>query len=262
MQPLEDYYADGSADPINIDKYLDVDKSTVDIALPFKEVNFSYKGLGTFLAKQYEQLSNSGWGSLSYSADDYFDAPENKYSIEIPFEHMQYERIFDERINSPTTIQYGYFVDDNRESYYGSPLIFYAIRRTTGTSIAVRKVEGNVNGVSTYWIPTNTKTLDASQSNRSIHFQKQLSEYKAFVSPSDANKFSDTLFETQYKTYIQEVFNPAVRLTKVTAYLPYKIFSSLKLNDIIQLGQNDYKINSMTTELTTGKTKFELLNIN
>ena len=262
VQSLDDYYADGSPDPINIDKYLDVDTSTVDIALPFKEVNFSYKGLGTFLAKQYEQLSNSGWGSLSYSADDYFDAPENKYSIEIPFEHMQYERIFDERINSATTIQYGYFVDDNRESYYGSPLIFYGIRRTTGTAIAVRKVEGNVNGVGTYWIPSNTKTLDASQSNRSIHFQKQLSEYKAFISPSDANKFSDTLFETQYKTYIQEVFNPTVRLTKVTAYLPYKIFSSLKLNDLIQLGQNDYKINSMTTELTTGKTEFELLNIN
>jgi hypothetical protein len=262
VQPLDDYYADGSADPINIDKYLDVNKSTVDIALPFKEVNFSYKGLNTFLAKQYEQLFNSGWGSLSYSANDYFDAPESKYSIEIPFEHMQYERLFNESTNGETTIQYGYFVDDNRESYYGSPLIFYGIRRTTGTSIAVRKVEGDVREVETYWIPSNTKTLDASSSQRAIHFQPQLSEYKAFVNPSDSNRFTNTLFETQYKTYIQEVFNPTVRLTKVTAYLPYKIFSSLKLNDLIQLGQNDYKINSMTTELTTGKTEFELLNIN
>jgi len=262
VQPLDDYYADGSTDPINIDKYLDVDTSTVDIALPFKEVNFSYKGLGTFLAKQYEQLSNSGWGSLSYSANDYFDAPESKYSIEIPFEHMQYERLFNENTNGETTIQYGYFVDDNRESYYGSPLIFYGIRRTTGTPIAVRKVEGDVGEVEAYWIPSNTKTLDASSSRRAIHFQNQLSEYKAFVDGSDANDFTDTLFETQYKTYIQEVFNPTVRLTKVTAYLPYKIFSSLKLNDLIQIGQNDYKINSMTTELTTGKTEFELLNIN
>jgi len=263
VQPLDDYYADGNPDPINIDKYLDVSKSTVDIALPFKEVNFSYKGLGTFLAKQYEQLSNSGWGSLSYSADDYFDAPESKYSIEIPFEHMQYERLFNESNSVATSIQYGYFVDDNRESYYGSPLIFYGIRRTNaGTSIAVRKISGDVREIDNYWIPSNTKTLDASSSKRAIHFQPQLSEYKAFTSGTDANDFTNTLFETQYKTYIQEVFNPAVRLTKVTAYLPYKIFSSLKLNDLIQLGQNDYKINSMTTELTTGKTEFELLNIN
>ena len=175
---------------------------------------------------------------------------------------MQYERLFNESTNGETTIQYGYFVDDNRESYYGSPLIFYGIRRTTGTPIAVRKVEGDVREVEAYWIPSNTKELNASSSNRSIHFQPQLSEYKAFVDGSDANEFTDTLFETQYKTYIQEVFNPSVRLTKVTAYLPYKIFSSLKLNDKIQLGQNDYKINSMTTELTTGKTEFELLNIN
>tara|TARA_R110002126_G_C10366111_1_gene493007 strand:- start:26 stop:241 length:216 start_codon:yes stop_codon:yes gene_type:complete len=29
---------------------------------------------------------------------------------------------------------------------------------------------------------------------------------------------------------------------------------------LIQLGQNNYKINSLTTNLTTGKTEFELLN--
>ena len=66
--------------------------------------------------------------------------------------------------------------------------------------------------------------------------------------------------KTKYKTYIQDVFNNQRRLTKVTAFLPYKIFSSLKLNDLIQLGQNNYKINSLKTNLTNGKTEFELLN--
>jgi len=39
-----------------------------------------------------------------------------------------------------------------------------------------------------------------------------------------------------------------------------KIYYNLELNNTIQLGQNNYWINSMTTDLTTGKTKFELLN--
>ena len=50
------------------------------------------------------------------------------------------------------------------------------------------------------------------------------------------------------------------RLTKVTAYLPFKIYYNLQLNDLIQLGQNNYKINSLKTNLITGKTDFELLN--
>jgi hypothetical protein len=49
-------------------------------------------------------------------------------------------------------------------------------------------------------------------------------------------------------------------LLKVTAYLPMKVYYNLQLNDLIQLGQDSYKINSMKTDLTTGKTEFELLN--
>ena len=71
--------------------------------LPFNQINFSYKGLGTFLAKQFNQLTNSGWGSLGYTLDgDIFDAPSEPYKIEVPFEHMQFERLYDAG-NSPPT---------------------------------------------------------------------------------------------------------------------------------------------------------------
>jgi hypothetical protein len=56
------------------------------------------------------------------------------------------------------------------------------------------------------------------------------------------------------------VFNEKRRLTKVTAYLPMKVYYNLKLNDLIEIGQDTYKINSLTTDLTSGKTEFELLN--
>ena len=39
-----------------------------------------------------------------------------------------------------------------------------------------------------------------------------------------------------------------------------KVYYNLQLNDLIELGQDRYKINSMQTDLTTGKTEFELLN--
>jgi len=266
VKPLNDYYADGNPDPINIDKYLDTSKSQVNLALPFSEVSFSYEGVGTFLAKQFNQLNNRDWGSINYTLDgDIYDTPNKKYEVKIPFEHMMFERLYNSVPNNPvfeTDIQYGYFVNENQQSYIGKPLIFYKKRQANVTDIVIRDGATTQTVINNYHIPMNTKELDATTSKVNIHFDRFISEYQANQPNGNELDFTDSLFETQYKDYIEEVFNPSKRLTKVTAYLPYKIFSSLKLNDLIQIGQNDYKINSMTTELTTGKTEFELLNIN
>ena len=262
VRTLDSYYASGSQTPINIDQYLDTKTSKVDVALPFKEIKFSYKGLGTLLAKQFEQIFNSGWGNISYKLDNrIYDAPTETYKIELPFEHMQYERLYNVNPNDnvSTTIQYGYFVDDNFESYYGEPLLFYPILNN-GTSMRI--IDENTTDeedITRYFIPSNSLALDCATSKVNIHFQNEYNEYTA-REPGDSTCFTDTLFETKYKTYIKDVFNEKRRLVKVTAYLPMKVYYNLQLNDLIQLGQDSYKINSLKTDLTTGKTEFELLN--
>ena len=262
VRTLDSYYAQ-STEVYNIDKYLDTTKSKVNVALPFKEINFSYKGLGTLLAKQFEQIFNSGWGSISYKLDNrIYDAPTENYKVELPFEHMQFERLYDinpSGTGASTTFQYGYFVDDNFEPYYGEPLLFYPILNN-GTSIRIRDEETeDEDDITRYFIPSNSLDLDCATSKVNIHFQNEINEYTARET-GDPTCFTDTLFETKYKTYIQDVFNEKRRLLKVTAYLPMKVYYNLQLNDLIQLGQDSYKINSMQTDLTTGKTEFELLN--
>ena len=263
VRTLDSYYASGSQTPINIDKYLDTKTSKVDVALPFKEINFSYKGLGTLFAKQFEQIWNSGWGSESYKLNNrIYDAPTENYKVELPFEHMQYERLYDinpSGTGASTTFQYGYFVDDNFEPYYGEPLLFYPILNN-GTSIRIRDEETeDEDDITRYFIPSNSLALDCATSKVNIHFQNEINEYTAREA-GDPTCFTDTLFETKYKTYIQDVFNEKRRLIKVTAYLPMKVYYDLELNDLIQLGQDNYKINSMKTDLTSGKTELELLN--
>ena len=268
VRTLDSYYA-ASTQVYNIDKYLDTTKSTSDIALPFNEISFSYKGLGTFLAKQFEQLTNSGWGSLGYTLDgDIFDAPSEPYKIEVPFEHMQFERLYDAGNSPPTStdVQWGYSVNENQQSYIGEPLLFYPILISGGTDIRIRDTEtSSVDDITTYYIPSNSLALLPSTSKENIHFQNEFNEYLAnepdsIVAGDNALGFTDTIFETEYKEYIQDVFNFRRRLLKVTAYLPMKVYYNLQLNDLIQLGQDSYKINSMKTDLTTGKTEFELLN--
>ena len=269
VRTLDSYYAD-STQVYNIDKYLDTTKSTSDVALPYNKINFSYKGLGTLLAKQFEQLTNSGWGSLSYTLDgDIFDAPSEPYKIELPFEHMQFERLYDQGNSPPTStdVQWGYSVNENLQSYIGEPLLFYGIPITNGTNIRIRDtvLNNNVEDITDYVIPSNSQALSSSTNKFNIHFQNELNEYLAneptsLVAGNNPLGFTDTLFETEYKEYIQDVFNFRRRLIKVTAYLPMKVYYNLKLNDLIELGQDRYKINSMKTDLTSGKTEFELLN--
>ena len=261
VRTLDSYYSTAYTTPTNIDSYLDVTKSSVNIALPFKQIQFMYKGLGTFLAKQYEQLNNSGWGSLNYSTSGgEVSTPSSVYKIEIGFEHLLYERLYNSATNPPTavTIQYGYFVDSNQEPYFGLPLIFYAIKQSSATNIAFREYDSTNNtgtvGLNTYIIPSNSKTISAAASTTNINFTNEVNEYTG-----DTN-FTGTLFQNQYSNYIIDVFNRQRRLTKVTAYLPLKIFFDLELNQIIQIGQDNYRINSVTTNLTNGKSEFELLN--
>ena len=265
VRTLDSYYA-ASTKIYNIDEYLDTTKSVVSVALPFSKINFSYKGLGSFLAKQFNQIKNSGWGSENFTLDgNIFDAPSEAYKIELPFEHMLYERLYDVS-TSPlvaTDVQYGYSVNESQKPYIGSPLLFYPIFISNGTRIRIRSdIPSTVSDIDDYYIASNSLALSPATSKVNINFSNEINEYLANEPEGSGNAFgfTDTLFETRYKTYIQNVFNLRRRLIKVTAFLPMKVYYNLQLNDLIQINQKTYRINSLKTDLTTGKTEFELLN--
>jgi hypothetical protein len=257
VKTLDSFYASGSSEPIVIDKYLDTKKQTSNVALPFKEIRYAYKGLGTFLAKQFNQLQNRGWGTLKYNDNQTttFDAPNNVYTIEIPFEHLLYERMIDASTGDDESPQYGYFVDDNQEPYYGLPLVFYAIEISNGTAIALNNAGSpqSTQSIDDYIIPSNSLEIGTGN-QRNINFNAEVNEY-------DGNEFTRTLFNNNYSTYINNVFDSSRRLVKVDAVLPQKIFHNLQLNDLIQMRQQNYQINSITTNLTNGKSQLELLNV-
>jgi hypothetical protein len=260
VKTLDSYYATGKGvlsgtEAWALDEYIDTSKSQVNVALPFKEIGFQYKGLQTFLAVQFMQLENSGWGSLAFSLDNAkYDAPGDSYKIEIPFEHMQFERLFNATGGASTSIQWGWSVNDNRESFHGLPLIFYGYKQS-GTSISFGNDNGTKSELTTYIIPSNSLSINPSSIKDNIHFQVETNEY------TDNTLFTDTLFQKYYVTYISDVFNNSRRLTKVTAYLPLNIIYNLELNDRVSIGTQEYLINTLKTNLINGKSEIELLNV-
>ena len=268
VKTLDDFYANPSSNsPYDITKYIDVNESQVNSALPFREVNFSYKGLKTFLAKRHDQLFNEEWGTEEYNGEDSAILSDSIYKIEIPFEHMKFERLLDiDNPNPPTDIQCGYCVDDNQQSYIGMPLVFYMARKTlsTGGKISFIDAVGTVSGednvptshkeISSYYAPANSDLkYSQAEDRQSINFSPESDEWELVTT-------TETLFNNYYKKYISSVFDKSNRLTKVTAFLPLRILHKYTLADRFVIAGKSYKINSIETDFYTGKTKLELLN--
>ncbi len=254
VQTLDSFYSGGTN--YDISEFVDIDSSQVNIALPYREIQFQYKGLGTKLALQHEQLSNSGigWGTLEYNAESGENLDGGIYTVEAPFEHMKFEHLRNGNTTTEQTIQVGWCVDDNDDPYIGEPILFYPIYQSNQDDI--RFLTGQDTGQQTtndYYIPSNSFALSSSTSAININFNAELNEWTGTT-------FTDTLFDDYYTTYITDVFDIKRRLSKYKAFLPLKILRNYTLADRFIVNNRSYKINSITTNLGTGESEVELLN--
>ena len=258
IDTLDRYYA-ASTHVWELDKHIDAKDEVVDNALPFQEIDFKYKGTNTFLAKKHTNVFAQEWGELRYTSEDGFnDASPNVYSVELPFEHVKYERLLDNADKSNTNVMYGWFADDKGSSYVGEPLIFYPIQNS-GTDIQFLNNENYIDAnsrtiINNYFVPSNSLSLNSAESTSNLNFYLQANEYT--FTPA----FTGTLFAKFYRAYIRNVFDVRNRLTKLTAKLPLNFLLKFQLNDKIRFRGNYYKINSITSDLLTGKATLELIN--
>tara|TARA_B100001093_G_scaffold519871_1_gene611026 strand:- start:3134 stop:5191 length:2058 start_codon:yes stop_codon:yes gene_type:complete len=257
VQTLDNFYASGTN--FTIDEYVDMSEKQVNVALPYKEISFKFKGTKSLLASVFNQLTNREWGSIEYNNNEALDG--GTYKVEVPFEHMQFERLPDGTGGTPQNVQVGYMIDENEQPIKGEPLLFYSIynnsspRSISFLTDASNKVEIPETGYTGYYIPSNSVSLSASTDDTVLHFGLETNEW----SPSE--NFDGTLFDDLYKNYIQDVFNSKRRLIKLKAFLPLKILRTYTLADKFVLGNQEYRINSITTNLGTGESDIELLNI-
>ena len=253
VKTLDDYYSDSSK-TWDITKYIDDSTSNVDVALPYKEVQFAYEGLGTKLALQHQQAFNQDWGTIEYKGGDNYDAGGGIYTVLVPFEHLKYERLIDDFTDADTTVQVGWYVDDNNDPYYGKPLLFYPISNT-GNNIRFMDDDTTTSTVTTYFIPSNSIDIDPTTNINNINFNAELNEY------TRDSLFTGTLFKQFYQTYIEDVYNNKLRLTKTKAFLPISFLLNYTLADKIKIQDKKYKINSIDSNLESGESTLELLNI-
>jgi len=90
-----------------------------------------------------------------------------------------------------------------------------------------------------------------------LNFDNEIDEWNQIDYGGETN----SLFKKWYKTYIEDAFNAKKRIFKLTAHLPNSILLNYSLNDRFQIGDKVFTINSIDTNLKTGESKLELLNV-
>lgn len=298
VDALDNYYADAINNKlgglIDIDKYLDVTDHKVNSVLPFTDIDFKYQETNTVLMANHEQQFNEVFGNAEFNVRRNFPNIDRgtKYEISLPFSHMKYERLSDLGINlgvnaTPSTIiQWGYcaggdFNAENEDAVYPEvptgdydtttikPLLFYGIREIDlpEASPANSYRDGRINwistspptGITSYWRPSNSNETGNTTTPPSytLNFDQEFDEWQSVNYGSDSN----SLYNVFYKSYVESIFNPAKRKFNVKAYLPPNILINYRLNDQIKIQDKIFRINSISTNLMTGESELELLNI-
>lgn len=246
VKTLDNYYA-SSTKTWDVTRYIDSTSQTVDSVLPYKQVDFSYKGTDNFFAKNHEELFKIKWGELKYNVSQKFEG--QRYSIELPFEHFKFERLYDDNGNTITPVQWGWSADIKQDANLGKPLLFYPIQNTV--SIGIKDFEAAVSEKTTVFIPSNSLSTTDSFN---INFNAENNEYGGIP-------YNSTLFEKYYKNYIVEIFDSQRRLTTTKAYLPMSMLMQFSLADKIRIFDTLYRINKITTNFENAQSTLELINI-
>jgi len=280
VDTLDNFYNDGQYNKlgttIDITKYRDITDHQVDSLLPFTDIEFKYEETNVVLMENHLARFNEIFGNAEYNVRRKFPNEidrGSKYEMKIPFSHMKYERLFDlGASNSVTDIQWGYcatgeFNADTSatpptgdyDSTTIKPLLFFAVRETSISTPINWINSGTPYQVVNYWRPSNSNGTgdETTAPDYTLNFDIEVDEWFRNDYGSDNN----SLYEVFYKSYVEGVFNPAKRLFKVRAKLPPNIVVNYRLNNQIKIQDMVFRINSITTELTTGQSELELINI-
>lgn len=270
VQSLDDYYND-SPTIFDITQYVNSSETDVESTIPFSEINFEYEEGKTLLMKQHKEAFNQDFGDEEFKPTG-IDRGK-PYKVKAPFEHLKYERLIDENTGNNTTIIWGYSAGDNfkpdadaqphptanYEPLLTKPVLFYGVRRTSGLTSINWSSSTPHSELTSYWSALNTNEFGTSSvaPDYTLNFDNEIDEYTF----TDYGGDSNSLFKNFYKTYIEDAFNAKKRIFKLTAHLPNKVLLKYSLNDRFQVGDKIFTINSIDTNLKTGESRLELLNV-
>jgi hypothetical protein len=238
LEPLDIWYSKGAL--IDVTKYIDTDTITVDRLPLYKNVSFSYQKSESFINREFA-ASGREYGDISTNYP--YDGGE--FNISVPFENLE----FDKFSNTPLQVGYCLTPSPDFKPYIPKPILLYYNGATT---TALRFYDGTTESTITN-VALFGQDLYTNNQIYSLNFSSDNSTwYETLI--------NNSLFAVYYFGYLSNLFNPKNRLTKVKAYFPIGLITSLRLNDRLVIQDKRYIINTINSDITTGEVSLELIN--
>tara|TARA_A100000172_G_scaffold75793_1_gene58791 strand:+ start:3874 stop:6027 length:2154 start_codon:yes stop_codon:yes gene_type:complete len=237
VETFDDFMFEGVTRDIT--KYIDVSKSTIDRPIPYNQVNFNYSKPVTQTSLRFLNQFAQAFGDLEYSAPEKYDG--QAFNLQLPFEKTVLINLQDSSgVNTNNIL--GWWVDDKGETTLGKPFIFFN-----------RVIDSSSNTVTGLNITAyNAASSVSADGNHSLNFGAEYDEFNKSVN-------TNSLFSRFYQNYILQTFNQNARIIKVSARLPVSFILNYRVNDVILIEGQEYYINSIKIDLTTGKSDLDLI---
>lgn len=247
-------------------KYLDITKycKTEDeqISKPriFKSIKFLFEKSQNIINNSFRGLFNREYGDLDYTNDNITST--EVYEVKLPFEDIMYERYIPP-ITDDTTITN--FVtatlwNKDQQAYTPKPILMYfngiIPLLVDDASASIKYDFGGTNFTLNYY-RRFTNELQIAGSDGSFLYGFNFGDEFGVVDTSAAPPKG--LYDKYYSNYVENLYNIRTRKVTVKAMLNTLIVNSIQLYDRIIYKNKRYTINTMTVDLITKETTFELL---
>lgn len=238
LETIEEWYNKG--DIFDITEYTDLEKIDVKRIQLFKNIMFKYQQSKSITNRQFANIFMREYGDLSTA----FDYEGGDYKIEVSFENLLFSKFTD------TNLQVGYCLDENLNSYVPAPITLYHYTNKD-CSFYLTDSLTNTDNITSY-VPFGQDVV-VENTDFSLNWGSENSTLL------DIQNFNG-LYNTYYKGYIENLYNPKNRELTIKTILPLYITTDLELNDRVIIRDKRYIINNIKTSLTSGEATLTLIN--
>ena len=245
--PYVDYIASGT--DYDITEFVDDSKYTISGEFKYNEIQLSFEETEDKYSVQHKNQNGRLFGEYKFKYTD-INTQANVYPVKVPLSVMKYKRLEDDNTSTDTNIQIGQANDLSGDSVDIKALVYYPI--ISSGSICLKKAATDVEELTVFNIPSNTLELFHYDDQDAITFENEISSFDGTLG------HTDTLFNKYHNEYLSPLFNRRFRVFNVDAYLPKRILLKFTLADRFIFKGVAYRINSIKTDITTGKSKISL----
>lgn len=235
---------------IDLTPYMDVESFTRSATPIYRELTLTPKESEFFRNAEYKKLVGKEYGSEVFTSEDAFLSEE--YTVETEFLLMNWFEIY----GGDMIISYGFESPD-------SPV-------DTSDNIVIMAYQGHKNitrsdGVRGR-ISLGEKTDNVDFQNYNVFTNQTFNDnfsltFDIDISPISNFPMENSLYKRYYSQFIERIYNPNSRLTKIEGWFPPHLLYDFNMLDEYIIGDIRYTIEEASIDVTTGKNKLTLMNI-